>query len=113
MPVYRDFTLTKYIKQVWELALQEDIVFDFPGTIEGRAKCANLYNLLTNHRKAVRRHKLNPIYSEEWERIQKVELRRASGRTLILTSTLIGARSRGRKAYVENSLKRITQEFGL
>lgn len=74
MPTYREIEDFLYLKQTWEKALNDKIIFDFTSEIDGMLICKDVHARFHNYRQTIRTNRLNPNYSKEWERIQRCEL---------------------------------------
>lgn len=74
---YQAYTLTKELKDLWERAFNREVIFvDFTDKPEAIFHCQVFWVALCNYRRKVRQLKLNPLYKDEWSRIERAVLRR-------------------------------------
>ena len=74
---YQAYELTVELKDLWERAFnREVIVLDFTEKPEAILQCQTFWTALHNYRRKVRANKLNPLYKDEWSRIERATLRR-------------------------------------
>ena len=72
---YQDIGLTLYLQDLWLKAFEGDIlVIDYTGQPDAAARIHTFYIALCNYRRKVRKLKLNPLYKDEWARIERCRL---------------------------------------
>jgi len=101
---YQAYTLTIELKELWERAFnREVIIVDFTDKPEAIIQCQAFWTALCNYRRKVRNCKLNPLYKDEWSRIERATLRRIN-----LTSFCLhrksGYKLSNRRQAIENRL---------
>ena len=76
---YQAYALTVNLKSLWEKAFfGEVIVINFEGKENASFECLNFWQALCNYRRKVRKYKLNPLYKDEWSRIERTKITRLS-----------------------------------
>jgi hypothetical protein len=76
---YQDIKLTLYLKDLWAKAYEGDVfVIDYTDLPEAIYRTTSFYIALANYRRHVRIRKLNPLYKDEWSRIERCRLMRVS-----------------------------------
>ena len=76
---YQAYSLTVNLKSLWEKAFSgEVIVINFDGKENASFECLNFWQALCNYRRKVRKYKLNPLYKDEWSRIERTKITRLS-----------------------------------
>lgn len=74
---YQAYTLTVELKDLWERAFNKEVIIvDFTDKPEAILQCQVFWTALCNYRRKVRNYKLNPLYKDEWSRIERATLRR-------------------------------------
>lgn len=108
---YQAYSLTIELKELWERAFnREVIIIDYTGKPEAIIQCQAFWMALCNYRQKVRKYKLNPLYKDEWSRIERATIRR-----LTLTSFCLhrksGYKLANRRQAIENRLPWNDLEF--
>ena len=76
---YQDIRLTLYLKELWFKAYSGEIlILDYTDQQEAVYRTTAFYIALANYRRHVRTRKLNPLYKDEWSRIERCKLHRIS-----------------------------------
>jgi hypothetical protein len=96
---YQAYTLTVELKELWERAFnREVIIVDFTDKPEAIIQCQAFWTALCNYRRKVRNCKLNPLYKDEWSRIERATLRRINLTSFCLHRKNKASLSNGRRA---------------
>lgn len=74
----QEIGLTLYLQNVWLEAYTKPFIVNYLGESEAEIRIDAFYNALANYRKKVRLYRLNPLYKEEWGRIERCKLVRLS-----------------------------------
>jgi hypothetical protein len=80
----QEIGLTLYLQKVWLDAYNNPFTVDYLGEPEAKIRIDAFYNALANYRKKIRLHRVNPLYKEEWGRIERCKLVRLSKTSFIL-----------------------------
>jgi hypothetical protein len=101
---YQDIKLTLYLKELWFKAYSgELLILDYTGQQEAAYRTHSFYTALANYRRHVRIRRLNPLYKDEWSRMERCRLFRVTSTMFVI----------GRKnnhiftKYRESQLKRL------
>ena len=72
---YQNIGLTLYLQEIWLKAYEGEILLvDYTDQPDAEFRATTFRVALCNYRKKVRKLKLNPLYKEEWSRIERCKL---------------------------------------